>query len=157
METGDIVFFKGESWISSLITSLTGSSFSHVALAVNDEKVIEADRFIKCRIRKINAEEIVTLKRVKGGLTKEEKNQLLNLVPDYLGRPYDYGAIARWFFRLLFKWELPIVDKANALYCTELVDRLYMQIGKDIVPGAQIGDITPFHLESTYMLEDISQ
>lgn len=156
MQTGDIVFFKHSTPISKFISYVTKSPYTHVAIAINSTVILEADRFIKVRIRKIEDEEIYTIKRIKGGLSPSEKYKLHNYALSYLGVEYDYLSVLGWFFRLVFNVNgNGFIDNANRVYCSELVDRLYKELGYDIAPNSDTGDVLPSQLFDSPMLETI--
>jgi uncharacterized protein YycO len=113
-------------------------------LAVSETEIMEADRFIKVRVRKLEADEVVMVR--KANLTPSQKVQLLSIASKQLNKGYDYKSILKWLLRLLFKWNVNFVDNANTLLCSELIDRCYQSIGIDLVPERATGDVTPYHL-----------
>lgn len=144
METGDIVFFKSNSLISKAISYFTDSPYSHVALAVSSDEIIEADRFIKVRKRKLDALDVVEVRAMH--LAPIQKAQLVYVAEKQLNKGYDYLSILKWFIRLLFKRDFTLVDNANRLICSELIDVCYQEIGIDLVPDRTTGDVLPSQL-----------
>jgi uncharacterized protein YycO len=153
MELGDIVFFKGQSWISKIIQKLTGSPYTHVALAMSSDSILEADRFVNTRVRTIENHEIYCVMRYKNGLTPEQRKIIFEDGMKTIGTKYDYPQVFMWLIRLLFNYKgQGIVNNANRLYCSELVDRLYKKAGIDLVPDRADGDVLPTHLLNSPLL-----
>lgn len=146
MEIGDIVFFKSKTTVGKVVSFFTDSPYSHVALVVGENEIIEADRFIKVRTRVLTDDEIVYVKEIGKHLSSEQKEELVAASKFYLNRGYDYKMVWNWFLRLAFNVDLKFVDNANTLLCSELIDRSFMAIDIDLVPEREEGDVTPFHL-----------
>jgi len=153
MRTGDIIFFKSDTFISKLIIKLTNSPYSHVALYIGNNEVIEADRFIKVRKRTLGAKEIIFVKETSSLLSEQQKINLVSVASSYIGRDYDYKKILVWLIRLLFRRETRLVDDANGLICSELIDRAFADIGVDLVPEREDGDVLPSHLLNIHLGE----
>ncbi|MNW28274.1 hypothetical protein D3C74_50960 [compost metagenome] len=155
MKAGDVVFFEGKGLIGRLIQKLTGSPYSHVALAVDSESIIEADRFIRTRITILPEENRVAVMRVSPELSEKETASLVLYAKTMIGRKYDYANIFTWFIRLVFQWNrFKLVDNANRLYCSELIDRAYQDaLNIDLCPDRQEGDVTPSQLFTSNMLK----
>lgn len=155
MKTGDIVFFKGNSFISRIISKLTKSEYTHVAMAINGKDILEADRFIRVRIRPIKDHEVYTIMRYTD-LTETERSTLFAGGLSYVGAKYDYLSIVLWFFKLLFRSNRnTLVDNANSVYCSEMIDRLYKYAGIDLVPDRGDGDVLPIHLLNSPLLTQV--
>ena len=54
LKKGDIVFVQGKGFISRFIRLIDNGRFSHVAIALSDARVIEADVDTKVAIRHFN-------------------------------------------------------------------------------------------------------
>lgn len=128
MQTGDLVFVRGHSLLSRLITLFDKGKWSHVAVAVSDTEIIEAAYFTKVRIRKMEYKdyEIAPM-----NLTFEEQKTIVELAKKLEGKWYDYKQILWYVLRNLFKVEKsPFWNNPNDLICSELVFILYSSIGK---------------------------
>jgi len=164
MQIGDVIFFRGTvrgstSPISWLIQTLTKSEFTHVGLYVGDGKIIEADRFIKTRIRKFRPDrEHHTIYRLPK-LTDIQKEAIQWYAKRYEGMGYDYLQIIGFIFRLLFKWNAPLFNQANKLVCSELIDRVFYQVGvpRKTENCPPVGNVTPAELLEVYPLEIASE
>jgi Permuted papain-like amidase enzyme, YaeF/YiiX, C92 family len=155
MQTGDIVFFKGKSWISKIISRLTGSPYTHVAIALTPDLILEADRFIKVRLRAIEDHEVYSIKRYED-ITEEQKELIFAGGISFLGVKYDYLNILLWLLSLLFNFNgHGLVNNANSVYCSELVDRLYLLADIDLLPNNVDGDILPVHLLNSPLLTEV--
>lgn len=121
MQPGDIVFVRGTSFISKLIMKYDKGNFSHVAIAVSDTHVLEAQSYTKSRIVPIYFKdyEVIDL-----GLTDEERQLVVDNSKLLVGRSYDYLQI----LSILFKLKL---NNVNSLICSELVVLMLMEL--DIV------------------------
>lgn len=156
MQTGDILFFKGQSVISKIIAKATGSPYTHVAIALSDTLILEADRFINVRIREIKDTEVYTVRRYIHPLTQPELDIMylgaLSMAGNYR---YDYLHVFVWFLRLIIHKDISFIGNSRSVYCTELVDLMYELIDVDLVPYRPTGDILPSHLLRTPLLTEV--
>lgn len=151
MQTGDIIFYKaGKGIIPKIISFLSKSEYSHVAIALDSTRILEADRFIKSRIVELQYDtEIHRVYRIEG-LTEEQKTTIRTLIKAFEGYPYDYLEIIRWFVLLAFKYDVPLINRANYLFCAEVVDYVLHHSlipRKDTYP---VGRILPHMLIEVY-------
>jgi hypothetical protein len=157
MQAGDIVFFRSSSFIGDVICWLSKSEYSHVGLAVNDTEIVEADRFILTRKVPLNASNVVVM---RAELTEDQQKQIVSIAESLIGRPYDYLGIFFLFIRCLLNLLLPFCkltipnpfNDLNKLWCTELVDEVFNQVGIDLVPSRKHGDVTPADLAMSPLL-----
>lgn len=113
---GDVLFVRGKSLISKLIKKIDNGSFSHVVIAVSEKSVLESQRFVKSSIVPIYFDdyEVVDL-----GLTDEERDKVVHLAVDLVGKHYDYIQV---FNILLKKWfGKEIKNNPNNVICSELI------------------------------------
>lgn len=159
MKTGDIIFYKAnrKSLISRLISFVSKSDYTHVAIAYNGKKVLEANRFIKSRIVDLEIDDnIHYIYRIKS-ITFEQEVLLKSLIKAFEGYPYDYAQIYKWFMKLVFKRDTSITNNMNALFCAEIIDYV---LYNGNVPRKQthpLGDILPHMLLEVYDAELISE
>lgn len=125
-EQGDIIFQTSQSSQSLAIQKATGSPYSHMGIILfkdNKPYVYEASYQVKFTPLKQWIKQGVSnkyvIKRVKIGLTKEQKDKLYQQALRYQSKPYD----------LVFSWS------DDNIYCSELVWKIYhdgigVQIGK---------------------------
>lgn len=155
MQTGDIVFFKGDAWADDIIYKLTGSPYTHVAIAVNSTSILEVNRGIKVRVRSLGDREVYKVMRPKTPLTNDQRRGLLGNGLKLVGKVgYNYVDVVIWGLRLLTHWKIPFVDRVNSLYCSQLVDRLYLEIGIDLVPDNPTDEVLPSDLLKSPLLTD---
>jgi hypothetical protein len=120
METGDIVFVRGNTWISKLIRFFDKGKFSHVALAVSTERITEAQYKTTVKVKPLDYESYEVFPM---SLSEEQKRQLLDSIRKYEGKRYDYFLA----FSMATKWLR--LDNPNYLMCTELVMKVLQDIG----------------------------
>ena len=143
MRAGDIVFINGGSPVSKIVRMIDGGPFSHVAVAVSGTHIIEAQYFTKVKISEMKYKdfEVVDL-----GLTDEQRDEIVHLAIEMIGRWYDYLQILWYFLSHFFKMDAKkIWNSKNNLICSELVDYLLFQVGyleNDIF----LGNVTPKEL-----------
>lgn len=161
---GDVLFFKKKnSIISSLISKLTKSDFTHVALIIAYDKasniatIIEANRLIKTRISRvaINKENVVYS---SDHISDEKLGKILRFAYKKVGTNYDYLQILGLFISLIFKGRRsPLFNSTNKLICSELIDLAYFRAGikrKDLL---NLGNITPQELIEEYDLKEVKK
>jgi hypothetical protein len=125
MRPGDIVFVKGKGLVSRIIRFFDKGKYTHVAIAVSSNKVIESQRFVKTRIVEMEYEDydIVQL-----DLTPSERTAIVVASHRLLGTRYDYLQIGWHLLKKLFGLKDNYEgNNPNTLICSELVSRsLYM-------------------------------
>lgn len=129
MKAGDIIFVRGHSIIDDAIRLFDEGPFSHVCVAVSETHIIEAQYSTKVQIAEMSYVdiEIVDLK-----LTDEQRDQLVHLAIELVGKRYDYLEIIGLMFREK-DWRNP-----NTLICTEVAISLLKSL--KIIPE---GDMYP--------------
>lgn len=121
MQAGDIVFVQGRTLISKIIRFFDKGDFSHVAMAVSPNLIIEAQYGTKVRIVPFRFDyadcEIIDLH-----LTEVQRRQIQINANRYVGKRYDYmQAIGMGLKRG--------IDNHNAYICTEIIHELLNLIG----------------------------
>jgi hypothetical protein len=142
MKAGDIVFVRGNSPLSYLIKYLDKGEFSHVAIAVSDNEILEAQYFTRSRITPFYFKdyEIIDL-----GLSYSHRNKVKELSKSLEGKIYDYFQVFLYFIRAVFYKELKIYHSPNYILCSELADIILTNIG--IIPKDKfLGNVTPNEL-----------
>lgn len=135
MKAGDIVFVRGHSPLSFLVRLIDKGEFSHVAIAVSETEVLEAEWFTKSRITPFyfTDYEIVDL-----GLTDEERKQVTDLAPKLVGKWYDYLQIIGYLFKGNF-------NNPNNLICSEMIAIILCDLRK-ITNYSTVANIKPNEL-----------
>lgn len=142
MRSGDIVFVRGKSPLSNLIRLFDHGQFSHVAICLSNNAVLEAQYFTKSRIVPFYFKdyEIVQL-----NLTESQRERVKDLGLNLIGYYYDYGQILSYFLRGVWKGDLKILNSPNNYICSELIGIILSDIG--FVPKDKyMGNITPNEL-----------
>ena len=122
---GDILACKNNSYLSKFIRFLTKSKFSHLAIIVNKNEIIEADGIIgHICYRNIseykNYADIYTC----DNLTDEQRNNICKYAISKVGQKYDYYLLFVLFVKQVFGVKIRIRDGEKDI-CSELVNDAY--------------------------------
>lgn len=123
MRKGDILFVRGKSLISKVINSVDGP-YSHVALALSDDTILEAQRFTESRIVK-NYHVDYDIHRLD--LTDEQRDMIVECALQLIGREYDYAQVVGTLFNRLF--HITRKNNRSKFICSELVVEMLYIIG----------------------------
>lgn len=126
IQTGNLIFVRGHSPLSYLIRLFDGD-FSHVCIALNDHVILESQYMVNVRVSEMNYSdyEVIDLK-----LTDEQKDKIIHLGLELVGKQYDYSQFLYEGAQELFnlkgknKWNHP-----NKLICSEVLTYLLGHIG----------------------------
>lgn len=120
IETGDIIFVRGNGILSKLVRFFDKGEFSHVAIAVSDTHILEANWNIRSKITKMEYTdyEVIRLKDI----TQEQKDMIPELAKSLQGRWYDYFQI----LGILMKSR---INSPQQLICSEIVYMILLGIG----------------------------
>lgn len=104
MKAGDLVFVKPYSFVGQSIKLLTGGEYSHIAIAVSEDKIFEAQYGKISGVYDITYENY-DIKEL--AITEEQRKKLVEFVytGDPCGREYDGSEIAGWIMQLCI-WRL---------------------------------------------------
>jgi hypothetical protein len=140
IKAGDILFVRGHSPLSSIIRLFDKGEFTHVAIALSDTHILEAQYFTKTRITPIYFDdyEVISL-----DLPEDE---LLKISIQLVGKWYDYLQIVGYMVEKR-------TNNPNRLICSELVATLLFQMGR-IEEYENVKDLTPNELYQ-YLTKDI--
>lgn len=145
MKAGDIIFVKGNPPLANLVRWFDKGEFSHVGIAVSETHILEADWYIRTRIREMNYEnyEVVDL-----GLNDEQRDELVHAGIDMIGKWYDYPQIL-WYVLKRFAIVKGTANKFNSpnnLICSELIFYLLFVVGMIDTNDEINNDVTPNQL-----------
>lgn len=139
-EVGDIIFYESNTFIGRVIRKVTKFPFSHAALAISPNDIIEANAFIKSRrvsFAETDYKRVVVM-RSKTTLSDAQKIAIIQESRQLLGRGYDYWAIFVFALKYIFGINTDnYATDATKLWCTELVDYVYHAANIDLVPEAK--------------------
>jgi hypothetical protein len=134
MKAGDIIFVRGDSLLSKIIRFFDEGIFSHVAIAVSETEVIEANWNMKSNIVPFHYDnyEIVSL-----DLTNVQRSNVKKEASKLEGRWYDYIQIIGYMFNRR-------INNPRNLICSELVYLILSRI--DFIDDKNIRECTPNEL-----------
>jgi hypothetical protein len=138
MQAGDILFIKGKSFISNLIKEVDKGDFSHVAIAVSETEVFEAQFYTRARITKMTYEDFEVIQL---GISKLEQEKIQAICQVLQGTWYDYLQVTSYIFKRLVK-RVPY-NSPNNLICSESISFILYVLDK--IPSFN-PDITPNEL-----------
>ena len=160
IEVGDIVLVKPKSLLSKLICKLTNSEYSHACLIYSTSPtplILDID-YNMSKIRRLDYynNRGYDIFRLEDGLSDVEKITLQIKVLEYIDKEYDYIQFFSYLRKLLFHRE--IFNNPKKFICSELVYKIFYDLGYDLNPSAKIlGDVTPYDISKSSLLNKITQ
>ncbi|AOZ62012.1 hypothetical protein QCM8_94 [Bacillus phage QCM8] len=152
IQAADVIFYRPKSIIGWVISKVTNSPYSHVALAIDSNTLIEANRFIKTRIVPIEYDKNITHVYRLENLTQEEREKIVELAVSLEGTDYDYAQIFEMFVRIVFRMKRTLFNNQKKLTCSEVVDRSFYLAGVKRKDNEFLFDVTPEELIHKYPL-----
>ena len=147
MQVGDIIFVEGTGLVSKLIKWVSGGKWSHCAMFLDNNTLIETEWSTKCRI--INIEDTDYLQKnhevISCPLTQAQQELLQVLVFPLLGKKYDFWLIFKLLIHFIFKTK---IDKhsAETLVCSELVAYVLLSLGIFTYDETYVANTSPTEL-----------
>jgi hypothetical protein len=144
LQTGDILFIRGHSPISSLIKYFDGE-YSHCAIVVSDcgTRILESQRFVKSRICSLK---YTDLDFVSMNLNSQQKEKLREVAIRFCDFGYDYKKFIGYAIEKIFKFKKShYLDSNYHFLCSELIELVIGLIGA-IPIDKNFGDKTPNEL-----------
>lgn len=153
LQTGDMILFNGNYFLSRIIEYITGSIYSHTAIIIKnpnflgeqyqgtyiiesgyeDKKDVENNRY-KFGVQLTNFEEL--LKNYNGKIYVRklicERNQdfyqkIIDFHSDVHNLPYDLNPID--WFKAKFNIDIGNIQKINTFWCSALTSYFYVKLG----------------------------
>lgn len=152
LQAADVIFYRPTGFIGRVISYFTKSPYSHVALAIDANTIIEADRFTKTRIVPIEYDKNITHIYRLENLTQEEREKIVELATSLEGTDYDYAQILEMFVRIVFRIKRTLFNNQKKLTCSEVVDRSFYLAGVKRKDMEFLYDVTPEELIHKYPL-----
>jgi Permuted papain-like amidase enzyme, YaeF/YiiX, C92 family len=150
IQAGDILLYKSNgSFIEDEISKITHSPYVHVAIAVGDGYIIEANGFIRTREIPVSEEPGYDVFRIPG-LTDEQRKQIVEFAKSKLGTEYDYGEIVGLLIRFELWPTFPGFHEAGHYICSSLVDQALIAADVHRKNNAFIGNLSPGELLTYY-------
>jgi len=140
IETGDLILTRGDGPYSKAIQWFTDSEYNHVAIALSSFTLIEAKLTVETN--PISIYDDFDVYRKIGGLTKEEKEKMIEFLLDKHGTKYDVFQIMGYIHQALFGGENKFNDPRYVI-CSELGDNAYLNLGYDVRSDIKKGDCRP--------------
>ncbi|QIA28507.1 putative papain-like amidase enzyme [Phage f2b1] len=152
IQPGDVIFYKPTSLVGWIISKLTHSDYSHVALAVDAYNIVEADKFIKSRVSNLYYVDSINSVYRLNNATDDQKHIIVNHALTMVGMRYDYKQIFGLFLRLTFRKDYSTFNTANKYICSEIVDTAFLMADVPRKDTRNLGDISPQELFEKYDL-----
>lgn len=147
-----IALYRGKGIVSKLILWQTRSNFSHAALVLPDNSVIESREWIGVQRRPhyypINGE-TCTLFNIH--TTSEEDKAIIAFAEAQLGKPYDYMGILRFITRepveIHYEWKW---------FCSAFVFACFEHINKPLLARIYSRAVNPGELSLSTLMKQIN-
>ncbi len=140
-ETGDILFKKGDSFISKIIKNLTFGKVTHVGLIYDEDTVFETDgAWMKAEkhdiFKQYKGKDIEVYRMV--GMSDLQKQYIRALCEEYKGTPYSFWDVAVkgilfWMHPKMRGKVAALLGNEQFMICNELVMMImYKATGLDV-------------------------
>lgn len=154
LRVGDLVMYKPKGLLGWIISKISKSDYSHVAVVLGNNTIFEANKFIKSRIVKLDYDkEIHHIYRLSD-LTKWKKQKIISKAHKYIGVKYDYLQVIGLFFRLVFN-KHDTFNNLNKFICSEVIDKIYIEAGIKRADAEHLYDVTPQEILDKYDLHRV--
>jgi len=152
IQAADVIFYRPTGFLGRVISYFTSSPYSHVALAIDANTIIEANRFIKTRVVPIEYDKNITHIYRLENLTQVEREKIVEIALSMEGTDYDYAQIFEMLFRIVFRIKRTLFNNQKKLTCSEVVDKSYYLAGFKRKDTEFLYDVTPEELLHKYPL-----
>ncbi|MBM7584051.1 uncharacterized protein YycO [Bacillus pakistanensis] len=146
LQTGDLLFIRGDFLKSPLIKWFLNSKYSHVAMVYDSTTICEVDTDKKMEIIP-NPYQEFDVYRYIGNLTLEQQADMQKFLKEKCktSEGYDWWRILSILLKRYFKTNL-VIHQPNRYICSEIIDKAYQHIGIDVIKNRVTGDVTPVDL-----------
>lgn len=122
VKRADIVFVQGKGFKSRIVRLFDKGTFSHVAIAISDSKVIEADAGTKVAVRPFNKDKYNIVEVIDLGLPISQRMEIYNTALSMIGVKYDYIQLFWYGLKKLFRLKgKNRLNNPRNVICSELV------------------------------------
>lgn len=144
---GDVLFVKGTGLVSKMIQWVTGGKWSHCAIFLDENTLLETEWSTKCRIINIEDTDYLTKEHevIPIKLTKDQEELLKVVTYMTLGKKYDFWMIFKLFLKSIFGWKVK-KHSYDTLVCSELVGYVLLSLGVFTYDEAHIANTSPSEL-----------
>lgn len=148
MKEGDIIFVRGKSIKSQIVRLFDKGRFSHVAVCVAADTILEADLFTKSHMVPFDESKYSDIEVIDLGLTDELRHMITQVAKEYIGKDYDYAQLFGYALEKIFHCKKNLFNNPNNLICSELVFHVLDRLGilDDLQIGSEGADLTPNQL-----------
>ncbi|HDX9663332.1 TPA: hypothetical protein ROX91_002031 [Bacillus cereus] len=151
MRQGDVVFLQGKSFISKAVRFFDKGTFSHVAIAMSNTHILEADFDTRVAIVPFDKNEFNIIEVIDLGLNKDERSRVVTMGSKMVGKKYDYMQIIWYMISKLLRLKgKNRFNNPNSYICSELVFAVLEEAGildeLCIKDGSRGVDMTPNQL-----------
>jgi uncharacterized protein YycO len=149
----DIVIYRATGIIGNLIGLISHSEFTHVALYLSENKIIEST-WCGVKINQFKDKKGLEIYQFQN-LSEENREKIIQFVMSKINSKYDYRLL---FTIMLERWfGIRPLDSQKEYICSELIDAAYQEIGIDIFKS-RILNPTPQELRNSLKnLDDVIQ
>jgi hypothetical protein len=146
LQTGDLLFIKGDFLKSPLIKWFLSSKYSHVAMVYDSTSICEVDTDKKMEIIP-NPYQDYEVYRYNGRLNLDQQTAMKIFLKEkcQTSEGYDWWRILSILLKRYFKTNL-VIHQPNRYICSEIIDKAYQHIGIDVIKNRVTGDVTPVDL-----------
>jgi hypothetical protein len=163
IKNGDVLLFKGRYFVSSIIKTLSFSSYSHAGVVAWWNKrlmVMEADTKgvvvsrLSSKLDKYKGE--VEWYTCNQEISKEDRSKMVDFAQEELGKEFATWK-AFWFgWKVFFKKDLSAKDefrRTNKLFCSQYVAQIYNFVGIDLKKNREDRFMSPDDIANSRLLE----
>ena len=136
----DILLFKPSNIIGKIISKVSNSEYSHVALCISDyDKIIEST-WRGNKERKLTKSDNVDAFRYIG-MTEYLAEKIVQTAITKVNLKYDWSLLLTI---MLNKWfGMKVLDNKNRFICSEFIDNVFKANGIDIIMNVSSDNVTP--------------
>ncbi len=168
-KNGDILMFKGEGLLSSIIKWKTKSEYSHAGIVAwwNDRlMVLEAigkgveTRPISYALKHYHGSIDYFRSKDEAGIKDADRSKMISFAQEQLGKEYAKRHLVKFFFKLLFNAKLSKKDKSGPVskfFCSQYVSAIYQKAGFDLKMNLSDKFTSPNEIASSPLLEKVGE
>ena len=126
-----VMFIRGDGvFFSKAIRLFTRGEWSHVAIEITEDHILESEIFQRCQILQKNQVDYYNLKHevIEIELTDEQHRKMVNAIGKAIGKKYDYKLIIKILLKCIFKKRINFTNDEEFI-CSELASWLLYNIG----------------------------
>lgn len=147
-----IALYRGKGIVSRLILWQSRGKFSHAAVVMADDSVIESREFKgvqkRAHFKPVEGQETVKIFDVSTTLTQE--GMIMDFLNKQLGKSYDYLSILRFITR-----EDTNRYTTNTWFCSELVFAAFQHAGINLLARIEPWAVSPGQLATSPLLNPL--